>query len=142
MFRKILVPVDFTEKNEAAIQAALEIIGSNEEAEICLLHVIETIEHVEPDEMKDFYRGLEIRAEAKLSQLEERCRAAGGPMRVYHDLQVGKRAEAVVLYAEERGMDLVVLSSHKVDRDHPALGWGTISYRIAIMARCPVLLVK
>ena len=63
-------------------------------------------------------------------------------MRVYHDLQIGKRAEAVVLYAEEKGMDLIVLSSHKVDRDHPALGWGTISYRIAIVARCPVLLVK
>ena len=141
MFRKILVPVDFTEKNEAAIQAALEIIGSNEEAEIYLLHVIETIEHVEYDEMQDFYRDLENRAIAKLTLLEERCRT-GGAARVYHDLQIGKRAEAVVHYAEERGMDLIVLSSHKVDRDHPALGWGTISYRIAIVARCPVLLVK
>lgn len=141
MFRKILVPVDFTEKNQAAIQAALEIIGSNEEAEIYLLHVIETIEHVEYDEMKDFYRELENRSIAKLTQLEEHCRA-GCAARVYHDIQYGKRAEAVVHYAEERGMDLIVLSSHKVDRDHPALGWGTISYRIAIVARCPVLLVK
>ena len=63
-------------------------------------------------------------------------------MRVYHDIRYGKRAETIVRYAEERGMDLIVLSSHKVDRDHPALGWGTISYRIAIVARCPVLLVK
>jgi nucleotide-binding universal stress UspA family protein len=141
MFDKILVPVDFTEKNEAAIQAALEIIGSNQEAEIYLLHVIETIEHVEYDEMKDFYRELENRSTAKLTQLGERCRA-GGAARVYHDIQYGKRAEGVVHYAEERGMDLIVLSSHKVDRDHPALGWGTISYRIAIVARCPVLLVK
>lgn len=141
MFDKILVPVDFTEKNEAAIQAALEIIGSNKEAEIYLLHVIETIEHLEPDEMKDFYRELENRSTAKLTRLEERCRAAGAA-KVYRDLQIGKRAEAVVHYAEERSMDLIVLSSHKVDRDHPALGWGTISYRIAIVARCPVLLVK
>lgn len=141
MFRKILIPVDFTEKNEAALQAALEVIGGNDEAEIHLLHVIETIEHVEYDEMKDFYRGLEIRAEAKLARLEERSREAG-TARVYHDLQVGKRAEAIVRFAEDRGMDLIVLSSHKVDRDHPALGWGTISYRIAIVARCPVLLVK
>lgn len=141
MFRKILVPVDFTEKNEAAIQAALEVAAGHADAEIHLLHVIETIEHVEFDEMKDFYRGLEVRAEAKLARLEERFREAG-PVRVHHDLQIGKRAEAIVLYAEERSMDLIVLSSHKVDRDHPALGWGTISYRIAIVARCPVLLVK
>jgi universal stress protein A len=47
-----------------------------------------------------------------------------------------------VRYADEQEVDLLLLSSHQVDRDHPALGWGTISYRIAIMARCPVLLVK
>ena len=145
MFRKILVPVDFTEKNEAALEAALQIAAGrsvDDEAQIYLLHVIETIEHVEYDEMKDFYRDLENRSVAKLTRLEERCRASGGPVRVYHDLQFGKRAEAIVRYAEDRSMDLIVLSSHKVDRDHPALGLGTISYRIAIVARCPVLLVK
>ncbi|HYU31275.1 MAG TPA: universal stress protein [Thermoanaerobaculia bacterium] len=141
MFRKILVPVDFTEKNEAAIQAAQEVLSGHEEAEIYLLHVIEMIEHVEFDEMKDFYHGLEVRAEAKLVRLEERCREAG-PACVYHDIQYGKRAEAVVRFAEDHQMDLIILSSHQVDRDHPALGWGTISYRIAIVARCPVLLVK
>jgi nucleotide-binding universal stress UspA family protein len=141
MFSKILIPVDFTEKNESAVQAALEIVGSREDAEIYFLHIIETIEHVEYDEMKDFYRELENRSIAKLTRLEERCRE-GGAARVFHDLQYGKRAEAIAHYAEEREMDLVVLSSHKVDRDHPALGWGTISYRVAIVARCPVLLVK
>ena len=141
MFHKILIPVDFTEKNETAIQAALEVISGHENAEIYFLHVIETIEHVEYDEMKDFYRELENRSVAKLTRLEERCREKG-TAKVFHDLQYGKRAEAIVHYAEERGMDLIVLSSHKVDRDHPALGWGTISYRIAIVARCPVLLVK
>ena len=143
MFRKILVPVDFTEKNEAALQAAQQIaLGRNDgdEAQIHLLHVIETIEHVEYHEMKDFYRELENRSVAKLTKLEERVREAG--VKTFHDLQYGKRAEAIVRYAEDREMDLIVLSSHKVDRDHPALGWGTISYRVAIVARCPVLLVK
>lgn len=143
MFRKILIPVDFTEKNEAALQAALQIAAGRapgEEAEIYLLHVIEMIEHVEFDEMKSFYRELELRSVAKLTQLEERCKESG--VRVYHDVQYGKRAEGIVHYAEERGMDVIVLSSHKVDRDHPALGWGTISYRVAIVARCPVMLVK
>jgi nucleotide-binding universal stress UspA family protein len=143
MFRKILVPVDFTEKNEAALQAALQIAAGrndDDEAQIHLLHVIETIEHVEYDEMKDFYRELENRSVAKLTRLEERVREAG--VKAFYDLQYGKRAEAIVRYAEDREMDLIVLSSHKVDRDHPALGWGTISYRAAIVARCPVLLVK
>jgi nucleotide-binding universal stress UspA family protein len=142
MFRKILVPVDFTDKNEAALNSAIEIAGrgDGEESEVTLLHVIETIEHIEFDEMSDFYRGLETRAAAKLFALAERLQKASVGVR--HDILFGKRAETVVRYAEEHGTDLVILSSHKVDRDHPALGWGTISYRIAIVVRCPVLLVK
>jgi nucleotide-binding universal stress UspA family protein len=142
MFRKILVPVDFTDKNEPALEAALQMAQHRDsgEAEITLLHVIETIEHIGFEEMGDFYRGLETRAGAKLSVMEDRFRNAG--VKVYHEILYGKRAETIIHYAEEREMGLIVLSSHKVDRDHPALGWGTISYRIAIVARCPVLLVK
>jgi nucleotide-binding universal stress UspA family protein len=142
MFRNILVPVDFTLKNEAALSTALDLARGpgGEPGQVTLLHVIETIEHVEFDEMKDFYRGLETRAAAKLFGMEERFKSAGVP--VYHEILYGRRAESIVKHAEEREMDLIVLSSHKVDRDHPALSVGTISYRIAIVARCPVLLVK
>jgi nucleotide-binding universal stress UspA family protein len=142
MFRNILVPVDFTLKNEAALNTALDLArkSASDPTRVTLLHVIETIEHVEFEEMQDFYRGLETRAAAKLFGMEERFKAALVP--VYHEILYGKRAEAIVHHAEEREMDLIVLSSHKVDRDHPALSVGTISYRIAIVARCPVLLVK
>ena len=143
MFRKILVPVDFTDKNEPAFEAAQQTAlhpDPEQRGEIELLHVIETIEHIGFEEMADFYRGLETRAAAKLFALEDRFRQAG--LEVRHEILYGKRAETIVRYAEEHGTDLVILSSHKVDRDHPALGWGTISYRIAIVARCPILLVK
>lgn len=139
MFHNILVPVDFTLKNEAALNTALDLVRGKE-AKVTLLHVIETIEHVEFDEMADFYRGLETRAAAKLYGLEERFKEALVP--VYHEILYGKRTETIVHYAAEREVDLIVLSSHQVDRDHPALGVGAISYRIAIVARCPVLLVK
>jgi nucleotide-binding universal stress UspA family protein len=141
MFRKILLPVDFTEKNEAALTSALEIAGRSEMgSEVTLLHVIETIEHLEPGEMADFYRSLETRATARLFTLQDRFKEAGATVR--QELIIGPRAETIVRYAEDREMDLVILSSHKVDRDHPALGFGTLSYRIAIVVRCPVLLVK
>lgn len=138
MFRKILVPVDFTEKNQTALDCAVQIAGAD--GEIDLLHVIETIEHIDFKEMSDFYRGLETRAAARLFALEETLKEKG--VRVHHEVLFGKRAETIVRYAEEKGADLMVLSSHKVDRDHPALGLGTLSYAIAIVARCPVLLVK
>ncbi|HVR96730.1 MAG TPA: universal stress protein [Thermoanaerobaculia bacterium] len=140
MFRKLLIPVDFTEKNEAALAAAVQTLEGGEGGEITLLHVIETIEHLDFEEMGDFYRGLETRASAKMFAMEEKIAASGANAR--HEILFGKRAETIVRYAEDNEIDLIVLSSHKVDRDHPALGWGTISYRIAIVARCPVLLVK
>jgi nucleotide-binding universal stress UspA family protein len=143
MFRNILVPVDFTLKNEASLNIALDFARKatgEEPVRVTLLHVIETIEHVEFEEMQDFYRGLETRAAAKLFGMEERFKAAEVP--VYHEILYGKRAETILHHAEERKVDLIVLASHKVDPEHPALGVGTLSYRIAIVARCPVLLVK
>lgn len=140
MFRKILIPVDFTEKNEAALAAGTEMLQGHTDGEIVLLHVVETIEHLEFDEMSDFYRSLETRAAAKLSVLQEKVVASG--VRARHEILFGKRAESIIRFAEDNGMDLIILSSHRVDRDHPALGLGTISYRIAIVCRCPVLLVK
>jgi nucleotide-binding universal stress UspA family protein len=140
MFRKILVPVDFSEKNEAALDSAAQIGGAADGCEITLLHVVETIEHIDFKEMSEFYRGLETRAAAKLFALEERLKEKGLAAR--HEVLFGKRAETIVRYAEEKGADLMILSSHKVDRDHPALGLGTLSYAVAIVARCPVLLVK
>ncbi len=139
MFRKILVPVDFTDKNDAALDSAVQIaLGCD--GEITLLHVVEVIEHIDFNEMSDFYRGLETRATARLFTMEETLKESGA--RVRHEVLFGKRAETIVRYAGEMAADLMILSSHKVDRDHPALGLGTLSYGIAIVARCPVLLVK
>jgi nucleotide-binding universal stress UspA family protein len=139
MFRQLLVPLDFTDKNEAAIEIAIET-ARRDNAEITLLHVIETVDHMDFDEMSDFYRKLEARAAAKLAVLTERCAGAG--VRARYEIVFGKRAESILRQAVSGTTDLIVLSSHLVDRDHPALGLGTISYQVAIVARCPVLLVK
>jgi universal stress protein A len=140
MFRKILVPLDFTDKNEAALRIAVETAPPGADTEVVLLHVIETIEHIEPEEMEGFYHSLEARAAAKLFALEERFKQAG--ITVRQEILLGKRAETIVRYAEDHGTGLILLSSHKVDRQHPSLGIGTLSYRVAIVANCPVLLVK
>jgi nucleotide-binding universal stress UspA family protein len=139
MFSHLLLPLDFTDKNEPAIGIALDL-AQREDAEVVLLHVIETIDHVAREEMADFYRQLETRATARLAALGERFAAAG--VRSRHEILLGKRAETILKYTATSATDLIVMSSHRVDRDHPALGLGTISYQVAIVARCPVLLVK
>jgi len=54
----------------------------------------------------------------------------------------GNRAPEIVRYAVEAGIDLIVLKSHRIDLQNPSAGWGTVSYKVGILAQCPVLLVK
>jgi nucleotide-binding universal stress UspA family protein len=139
MFSRLLVPLDFTDKNEAAVTIALET-ARRDGAEVTLLHVIEVVEHVDFDEMSDFYRKLEARAAAKLAALTDRFAGAG--VRARYEIVFGRRVASILEQAVNERTDLIVLSSHRVDREHPALGLGIISYQVAILAGCPVMLVK
>ena len=53
-----------------------------------------------------------------------------------------ERASEIVEYAEEGGFDLVVMSSRRFDPEERSKNWATVSHKVAIMARTPVLLVK
>ncbi|MBV8199813.1 MAG: universal stress protein [Acidobacteria bacterium] len=139
MFSRLLVPLDFTDKNEAAVTIAMET-ARRDGAEVTLLHVIEIIDHMDFDEMADFYRKLEARAAANLAVITDRFNEAG--VRARYEIVFGRRAESILEQAADLQTDLIVMSSHRVDREHPALGLGTMSYQVAIVARCPVLLVK
>jgi len=139
MFRKILVPLDFTEENEAALKAAGELAG-REGTELTLLHVIETLRDVSFEEMRDFYERLEKRAARKLGEAAAGLAGAAASA-VRQDVVYGQRAEQIVAYAAERGMDLILLSSHKPGAK-PSSPLGAISHRVAVFASCPVLLVK
>jgi nucleotide-binding universal stress UspA family protein len=150
MFRRILIPVDFSPKNDAAVAMALDLArrGAGEEpAEVLLLHAIETIEHMDFSEMSDFYRKLEARAAAKLIVLGERFLTAG--IRVHQEVLFGHRAATILRHAVEQKVDLILLSSHRIDTGRtpeggPGIGMalGAISYQVAFVAPCPVLLVK
>ena len=42
----------------------------------------------------------------------------------------------------EAETDLIVLGSHTIEPGNAARGWGTTSYKVGLLCRCPVLLVK
>jgi nucleotide-binding universal stress UspA family protein len=67
MFKRILVPVDLTEKSLAATDVAFDL-ARQFKAQVTLLHVIETIEHVTFDEMKGLYNRLEASARKGLQE--------------------------------------------------------------------------
>jgi len=139
MFSRILVPVDLSDRNRAAIDAAAELARASSGTAL-LLHVIEEIEDVPPGELEDFYAGLRKRADRTLEGLRKHLDKAG--VTVEAQVRMGKRGPEIVRCAEEERCDLVVLRSHVLAAKEPMRGIGTVSHQVALAAGCPVLLVR
>ena len=137
MFESILVPVDFTEKNQAAIKIALDLAKISR-GKITLLHVIEQVDLVPQKELTEFYKKLNKDAEDNMSAL---LSSIGAAYAIETVVLLGKRAKEIVTWAADSQIDLIIMNSHKVDTSRLE-DWGSISYKVAILSACPVLLVK
>ena len=138
-FRHILVPTDLTERTEKALELAGQL-ASHAAARVTLLHVIETIPGLSFGEVKPLYDRLERNARKAMESLMRRG-GEEGPA-VSPVIVEGRRAEAIVKYAAANEVDLIVLASHRVKPSRVDRDWGTMSYKVGILAQCPVLLVK
>jgi nucleotide-binding universal stress UspA family protein len=139
MFQKILVPVDLTDVHQPALDIAADL-AQESAGEVTLLHVIEVIAEVSAVEDRDFYDRLEQKARDHLARLGHSLGERA--VRRREEVVFGSRAPEIVRYAVEAGIELIVLKSHRIDLQNPAAGWGTVSYKVGILAQCPVLLVK
>ena len=139
VFQRILVPVDFTAAGEPALRVALALAAQNGAA-VTLLHVIEDVEISADQELRDFYEMLEAKARRELEALARRCTDEGAAVETV--IEYGRRAGQIVHFAEDNQIDLIVLSSHKVNLDQMTGGWGTLSHQVSVFCQCPVLLVK
>ena len=136
-FRHVLVPTDLTERTWNALELANKLTVPGR-SRITLMHVIETIEGIQFDELKPFYGRLERKARTTMTRFARRVPS----MRVGYALIYGRRAEQIVTFAAANDVDLIVLASHRVDPSKVNRDWGTISYKVGLLAQCPVLLVK
>ena len=136
MFKRILIPVDFTDKNLAALDRGYQLAKWSH-GTVTLFHVIERVENIPSDELKHFYIQLEQNAKNKMNEYAKTFSEHG--IDVKEEIVYGRRGEEIIRAAVEDQVDLIVLSSHKVDA---AQSWGTLSYKVAVLSPFPVLLVK
>jgi len=139
MFNTILIPIDVGDRSTSALATALELARQSR-ARVALIHVVQRVAGVQPDELRSFYRRLLRLSERKLK------RAAGQFVRngiaVRTEACIGEPVAEIVRAAARNKVDLIVMGSHTVDPARPTRGWGTISYRVGLLCGCPVLLVK
>ena len=138
MFQRILVPVDLTQKNTHAVETARDLAAESG-GTVTLLHVIETLD-LPFEELEGFYARLEEKARRAMEEMAEPLQEAG--LSFARRVSYGRRAEEIVDFAAEQDSDLIILSSHRIDLENPGSSWTTLSYKVAILAQCPVLLVK
>lgn len=139
MFTHILVPTDLTDRTAATIDTLKGLLGDRP-VKVTLLHVIRQIPETNPEEFREFYAGLEQRSASKLAELSERLDKPG--IEISREVIYGNPAVEIARFAEAQGVDLIALASHVVDPTKKGQGWGALSYKIGMLAECPVLLVK
>jgi len=140
-FTHILIPVDFSAANKPALDVAFEL-SVNNDARVSLLHVIESIDTGDDpdDEVRSFYERMENRAWTELDSIAQRFVDAGRT--IESKVRTGKRAHSISEFADEHNVDLIVMTSHTVDRGDPIRSWGTVSYKVSLLCSCSVMLVK
>jgi nucleotide-binding universal stress UspA family protein len=140
MFKHLLVPLALT-KDRRAVAVAERLAGGKDGGRITLLHVIQRVERIPQREVADFYRRLQQLAKKTLGDAARRLAARG--VNVRSVVVIGSPAREIARYADAKGVDLIVMNSHTiVDPLRPGEGLGTTSYRVAMLCRCPILLVK
>ena len=139
MYRNILIPVDLSEKGAVAVAAATDV-AVPKEASITLLHVIETLQDVEYEELEAFYRRIKENAEKTLGDWTDELSARG--FEASAEIVFGRRGPEILRYADERDVDLIVMTSRALDRANPSEGFGTLSHQLAALSRCSVLLAR
>ena len=139
LFRNILVPTDLSEKSEKALEIAIKMCTTDDHR-IYLLHVIETLQRDEDDEFQSFYEKLKHRAIRKMDVMIKKNEEKG--VIIDNEIAYGNRSMEIIRFAKEYHIDLIVLSSHRIENVEPSDGWATISYKVGILSPCPVLLVK
>jgi nucleotide-binding universal stress UspA family protein len=139
MFKNILVPTDLSEKSSRALEIALDM-AKKSGSRITLIHVIERIEDSDEEEFQSFYDKLASKARQKMKEMIRQYNT--GKTEIENEIIFGNRVGEIVDFARKHAVDLIILSSHKLNKVDAVEGWATISYKVGILAPCPVMMVK
>jgi nucleotide-binding universal stress UspA family protein len=137
---KILFPTDFAPRSGNAREHALYLAGALG-ASVYLLHAIEPLRYEEADEeIREFYRTLEAQMQEKMAGEKDIFYRNG--LAVHTDIFIGPRWRVINTYAEEKGVDLIIMGSHGVRTESGQVSLGTTSHKVMFSSPCPVLIVR
>jgi nucleotide-binding universal stress UspA family protein len=143
---RIMVPLDGSAFAEAALPAALEIVGAAGELVLC--SVAEEPDHVERDDRGRVLAYLDQQEEAikrdtldYLRRIEAQLKQQRPDLRVTLDVRIGDPAAGIAMAEIACGADLVVMATHGRTGIRRAV-LGSVAGRVLTAGSVPVLLVS
>ena len=143
--KNILVPTDFSEHSDEALQEAVEL-ARQYHSRVYLLHVAEPIMQCAGDFCLDAGTMLQAEDDARnLAQekmKQEIARFADDrDVEIVSDIRKGDPAQEILKEQRERDVDLIVMPSHKKAGLLKRM-MGPVTERVMEEAKSPVLLVR
>ena len=140
-FKKILVPVDFSEHSTAALEAAIEL-ASVFDSKLHLLHCYQ----IQPGGISpygiaipsSYFADIRDAASRQLAEWQEKHVPAG--IAVEASMMSEVPSEAILKTAEEIGADLIVMGTRGLSGFKHVM-FGSVAERTVRTASCPVMTV-
>ncbi len=144
--KKILCPTDFSEPSYEALKVADEL-AAHFGATLHVVNVVPVVPIVEAPigvesasfNVASYQQELEGQAERSIKNLVGQKVAKG--VNVMTDILIGNDAGEILRYAQENGVDLIVIATHGRS------GWrrfisGSVTEQVVRQSSCPVLTIR
>jgi universal stress protein A len=143
--KNIIVPTDFSEYSDKALQQAIDIAGQYH-SRITLLHVIGiviqcTIDYCFDPKTINSVEQESIAAAKKMFQIQLDKFPDSKPLDITADIRKGVPYEEILKVQQEKKGDLIVLASHGQTGLLRHL-IGSVTEKVLRHSKCPVLLVR
>jgi nucleotide-binding universal stress UspA family protein len=136
MFGRIIVATDLRGPTRMSLSAACDLLHS--EGQVLLVHVVRPLAGLADADKDGFYDRLKAHAGAQMLELASGFKRERG-VEILCLTTIGSPGQQIARIAAEREADLVVLAHDPVD-DPATL--GSVSYKVAHLAPCAVLVLK
>jgi nucleotide-binding universal stress UspA family protein len=136
MYHDILVPTDGSDGVEPAIKRALDL-AAQYDATVHALYAVEAVPGMDHG-AEQLVDALQEEGERSTKDVAEQARERG--LTAETDIRVGAPHQAILDYADEHGVDLVVMGTHgRTGLDRMLL--GSVAEKVVRLAPVPVLTV-
>ena len=143
--KNILVPTDFSEYSDKALQQAIDI-AKQFKSKIYLLHVVGlviqcTVDYCLPPQMVDQVENESISSAKKMISGQLLKFPDSKSIALIADIRKGTPYEEILKEQQEKKIDLIVIASHGKTGLISHL-MGSVAEKVVRNAKCPILLVR